>query len=171
MRIFTIFFLSLILTACLIPTTTSTTKTVDLKSVGVIAVLPFSGYNGALFADNITNEMIRSGARIVDRAKINSVLREQGLNVSNITSGVVPLDKIGGLLGVDVIVTGSVAPIIVYDSGAPSGKVSSATVRLISVKTGEIIALATFEANTEHLLGSELYHKTAHLLVNAIAGK
>jgi len=171
MRTLTVLVFSLLLSGCLIPTTTTTTNTVDLKKVGVIAVLPFSGHNGGSFADNITNEMIRSGARIVDRAKINSVLSEQGLSVSNITSGGVSLDKIGGLLGVDVIVTGSVSPIIVYASGAPSGKVSSATVRLISVKSGEIIALATFEANTELLLGSELYPKTAHLLVNAIAGK
>jgi TolB-like protein len=171
MRNLAILLLSLILTGCAGLPTISATNKVDLDKVGVIAVLPFNGFNGESFSDSITAELIRKGARVVDRAKVSAILAEQGLSVSSITTGGVSLNKLGGLLGVDVIIAGSVSPIIVYASGAPSGKVSSATARLVSVKNGEILSMATFEANTELLMGSELYPRTAKLLVDSLSVK
>ena len=166
-----ILLLALILTGCAAPPTTSATNKVDLNKVGVIPVLPFNGFNGESFSDSITAELMKKGARVVDRAKVSAVLAEQGLSVSSITTGGVSLNKIGGLLGVDVIVAGSVSPIIVYASGAPSGKVSTATARLVSVKNGEVLSMATFEANTELLMGSELYPRAATLLVDSLSVK
>ncbi len=158
------------LMGCASPSTDGTAP-VSIRSLGAITVLPFDGYNGDQFSNMIALELMKRGARLVDRTKLNAVLVEQGLNVKNITKGNIDIQRIGGLLGVDVIVTGSVSPIIVYASGAPSGKVSTAALILTSVKTGEIIASASYSANTELLVGSVLYPKAAERMVIQISCK
>ena len=158
------------MSGCSSPTTIGT-PSVNLRSLGTISVLPFEGYNGDQFSNQVAQQMMLRGARLVDRARLTAVLVERGLSVANIAKSNGDILKIGGLLGVDVIVSGSVSPIIVYASGAPSGKVSTASLRLISVKTGEILASASYSANTEYLLGSVLYPKAAEKLVAQIASK
>jgi hypothetical protein len=152
---------------CATPTVKATMK-LTVPSFGTVAVLPFEGYNGDQFADAVTQELILRGIRVVERSRVMSVLLEQGLSVAEITSGRVNYEKLGGLLGVDTIVVGSVSPIIVYASGAPSGKVSTAALRFVSVGNSAILGSATYNANTELLAGSVLYPKAAEKLVNAI---
>ena len=161
------FFVIFFFIGCATPTIKATKKlTVD--PLGVMAVLPFDGHHGDQFADSVAQELMLRGARIVERSRITSVLVEQGLSVADLTSGRVNYDKIGGLLGVDTIVIGSVSPIVVYISGAPSGKVSTASMRIVSVKTGTIVGSATYSANTELLAGSVLYPEAAERLVHAL---
>lgn len=158
------------LMGCTMPSTDGTPP-VSIRGLGTMTVLPFDGYNGEQFSNMVAQELMKRGARLVDRARLDAVLIEQGLNVKNIAKGGIDIQKIGGLLGVDVIVTGSVSPIIVYASGAPSGKVSTAALKLTAVKTGEIIASASYSANTELLAGSVLYPKAAERLVLQISEK
>ena len=155
---------------CSSPTTTATAK-LNIQSLGTVSVVPFDGYNGEQFSEAIIQQLLMKGARLVDRARLNSVLIEQGLSVASITQGAVDLRRVGGLLGVDVIVTGSVSPIVVHVSGAPSGKVSTASMRFVSVKTGEILGAASYAANTEYLSGSVLYPEAARRLVNQVFEK
>ena len=108
------------------------------------------------------------GASIAERSRITSVFIEQGLSMADITSGHMNYEKIGGLLGVDTLVLGSVSPIIVYVSGAPSGKVATAAMRVVSVKTGTVVGAATYAANTDLLAGSVLYPEAAARLVRAL---
>jgi hypothetical protein len=140
----------------------------NLGQLGVVAVLPFAGHNGDQFSNSVAQELILRGAKIVERSNITSVLIEQGLSIADITSGRINYEKYGGLLGVDTIVIGSVSPIVVYMSGAPSGKVSTAGMRVVSVKTGMVVGSATYSANTELLAGSVLYPEAAERLVNAL---
>ena len=161
------FVVSLFLIGCATPTIKATKK-LNVDSLGVVAVLPFDGHHGGQFADSVAQELMLRGARIVERSRITSVLVEQGLSVADITSGRVNYEKIGGLLGVDTIVIGSVSPIVVYISGAPSGKVSTAAMRIVSVKTGTVVGSATYAANTELLAGSVLYPEAAERLVRAL---
>jgi len=164
-----IFSLSLmvIFSGCAFPTTKSSRR-IDIRELGVIAVMPFDGYNGAQFSDATAQEFLFRGARLVDRQKLVDVIVEQGMSVNSITKGVARFQKIGGLAGVDNIVCGSVTPIIVYASGAPSGKVSTASLKIVSVKTGEIVVVANYNANTEYLNGSVLYPEAARRLVGSI---
>ena len=97
---------------CSSPTTVATAE-VDFKKLGTISVFPFDGYNGEQFSNEIAQQFIMSGARIVDRTRLSAVIVEQGLSVANITKGNVDFRKVGGLLGVDFVVFGSVSPIIV----------------------------------------------------------
>jgi len=53
-------------------------------------------------------------------------LSEHGLSVADIASGRINYEKIGEWLGVDSVVIGTVSPSVTYDSGAPSGKISTA---------------------------------------------
>ena len=165
------FGLSLFLIGCaaVAPTPTiKATKKLNVEPLGVVAVLPFAGHHGDQFSDSVVQELMLRGAKIVERPRITSVLIEQGLGVADITSGRINYEKIGGLLGVDTIVVGSVNPIVVYISGAPSGKVSTAAMRIVSVKTGMIVGSATYSANTELLAGSVLYPEAAARLVRAL---
>ena len=152
------------------PSIKSTVK-VCPHNIGVVAVLSFQGFRGEQFADSVMQELIMRGVKIVERTRITSILLEQGMNMEDITAGKVNYEKIGGLLGVDTIVVGSVSPITVYDSGAPSEKVSTASMRLVAIKNGTVIAAAYFSANTDLLMGSALYPKVAEELVNSIIEK
>ncbi len=111
------------------------------------------------------------GVNVVERSRVQSVLVEQGLSLAQIASGGVNYEKIGGLLGVDTIVVGSVSPIVVHISGVPSGKISTAALRFVSVKNSVILGAATYDADTEFLLGTELYPKVAETLVQKLFDK
>ena len=165
------FVITLFLIGCVgmtVKPTIKATKKLTVEPLGVIAVLPFEGHHGGQFADSIAQELMLRGAKIVDRSRITAVMAEQGLSVADITSGHINYEKIGGLLGVDIFIIGSVSPIVVYISGAPSGKVSTAAIRIVSVKTGTIIGSATYSANTELLAASVLYPEAAERLVGAL---
>ena len=157
------------LVGCLVPEPSiRATSQIQIQSAGTVAVLPFSGHNGHQFSDYVTQELILRGAKVVERSKVNSVLQEQKLSVADISAGGVNLGKLGGLLGVETFVVGSVSPIIVYASGAPSGKVSNASIRFVRIKDGAILASAIYSANTELLAGSMLYPNCAGKLVDEI---
>jgi hypothetical protein len=158
---------TIVIVGCAAPTIKSTKK-IPLNSLGTLAVLSFDGHNGHQFADHITQELILRGARVVERAKVHSVLREQRLSVQDIAKGTINYENLGGLLGVETVIVGSVSPIYVYASGAPSGKVSTASLRLIRINDGIIIGSVTYSANTELLAGSMLYPKCAEKIVSKI---
>ena len=157
--------IAIVAVGCATPSIKST-KQVPISSIGTVAVLAFEGHNGDQFADHVTQELIFRGARVVERRIVSSVLNEQRLSVSAITKGNATYEKLGGLLGVETLIVGSVSPIYVYESGAPSGKVSTASLRLIRIKDGTIAGSVAYSANTELLAGSMLYPKCAEKLVN-----
>jgi len=155
------------LSGCSSPTI-KTTKQLTPNDVGTVAVLPFSGINGSQFADAVTQELVMNDVAVVERSMVVSILTEQGLSILDITEGRGNYSQIGGLLGVDSLVLGSVSPIIVYASGAPSGKVSTASIRIVSVKDGTIIGSTSYNANTELLAGSVLYPKAAEKMIRGL---
>jgi hypothetical protein len=156
------------LVGCAATPTLKATSKLNVDQLGVVAVLAFDGHNGDQFADSVAQELMIQGIRIVERSKITTVLIEQGISDTDTTGGYVNYEKISGLLGIDTIVIGSVSPIIVYISGAPSGKVSTAAMRFVSIKTGTVVGSATYSANTELLAGSVLYPEAAERLVSAL---
>jgi len=153
---------------CISAPTVKSSNQVGVESLGIIAVMPFNGFRGDQFADLLTQEFIMSGARVVERSKVIAILMEQGLSVVDIAKGNIKYDRLEGLLGVDTIVVGSVSPITVYNTGAKSEKVSTASIRLVTIKTGIIIGAASYSANTDLLMGSKLYPKVAEMLVNKL---
>jgi len=68
-------------------------------------------------------------------------------------------------------VFGSVSPITVYISGAPSGKVAAASLRLVAVSSGQVLSSATYNNNTDLLPGSPTYPEVAAKLVQYLLGE
>ena len=105
---------------------------------------------GKAAGHEFVTQLVNSGQfTIVEREKIQSVLAEQGLGASGaVTASTAP--KIGKLLGVQVIFTGSITAFSLKRTGgsfmgvsASSGKAESKLdVRMIDTTTGEILLAA-----------------------------
>jgi len=142
---------------------------VDAQPKKRIAVSRFSdgaAYHGcgAGIADMLATALVKSGKfLVVERKDLEKVLDEQKLGASGvITAETAP--AMGKVLGVDMIVVGSVSElgtkkrdigggISIFDAGVSSKTARAAVdIRLVNTTTGEIIAAET-EEGTESSLG------------------
>jgi len=106
-----------------------------------IAVINFSGKNvSSVNADALT-ERLRSELFhtkkyiILERDKMDEILNEQGFQVSGCTTDKC-IVEMGQLLNVDQVVVGSISQV---------GLTYSISARIISVETGEILSVATYD--------------------------
>ncbi|MFA6435393.1 MAG: CsgG/HfaB family protein [Elusimicrobiales bacterium] len=79
----------------------------DFSAVKRVAVLPFNGPKGDLAADMLTQSLIMHGADVVERQRLDSVLKEQSLSSSTAFDSATA-KQLGKLLGVDAIFVGTV---------------------------------------------------------------
>ncbi len=110
---------------------------------------------GKAAGDEFVTQLVNSGEfTVIERTKIAAVLAEQGLGASGaVTSSTAP--KIGKLLGVQLLFTGSITAFSIKKSGgtvagfgATFGKAESKLdVRMIDTTTGEILLAATGAGN------------------------
>lgn len=115
-----------------------------------IAVLEFIGKNvsteeASALADRLRIELFRTGQfKVMEREIMDQILEEQGFQLSECTSNEC-IVEMGQLIGVERVVAGSVSRV---------GDVFSIAARLVSVQTGEIIGIATYdyEGNIGQLL-------------------
>lgn len=98
---------ALLLAACATPKVAVNPRA-DFSSIKRVAVLPFSGPKGELAADVMTQSLLQSGADVVERQRLDSVLREQSLTASSAFDPATAR-QIGKLLGVDALFLGTVA--------------------------------------------------------------
>jgi curli biogenesis system outer membrane secretion channel CsgG len=108
--------------------------------VAVIGITPIDKYYGRERAKEITSllttELVNTNRfRVVERAKIQEIIDEQGFQETQAVSA--QAVKIGRLLGIHKIITG--------ESDAFSG--GHTTIRLIDVETGDIEAAITIDNN------------------------
>ena len=105
---------------------------------------------GAAAADELTTQLVKTGRfTVVERAQLASLLAEQNLGASGRVTAASAAD-IGKLLGVQVIMTGSITQFSIERrsvgfrgiGGSYSNAESKLDVRLINVETGEIVAVA-----------------------------
>jgi len=80
----------------------------DFSKVRRVAVLEFEGYGASGVADIFVMELMRSGFDVVERNKLDNLLREQELGISGKIDPSTAR-SIGRILGVDAILTGSVS--------------------------------------------------------------
>jgi hypothetical protein len=121
-------------------------KSLDLHGlkVGVVAV---TGYQSEVVAGKISECLMQSGARVIERAGIESIFREQRFQLS----GAVDQEKaveIGKIIGVDAVFIGNMSdPVISNVANFADNTWSTASVsfsgRLIDVKTAETLASGT----------------------------
>lgn len=80
----------------------------DFSGIKRVAVLSFSGPKGDLAADVMTQSLLAHGADVVERQRLDSVMREQSLTASSAFDPATAR-QLGRLLGVDALFVGTVA--------------------------------------------------------------
>lgn len=98
---------ALLLAACATPRVAVNPRA-DFSAIKRVAVLPFSGPKGELAADVLTQSLLQSGADVVERQRLDAVLKEQSLTASSAFDPATAR-QIGKLLGVDALFVGTVA--------------------------------------------------------------
>ena len=79
----------------------------DFSAIKRVAVLPFNGPKGELAADMLTQSLVAHGADVVERQRLDAVLKEQSLS-SSTAFDPATAKQLGKLLGVDAIFVGTV---------------------------------------------------------------
>lgn len=100
-------FLAPLLAACATPNVAYNPRA-DFSSIKRVAVLPFSGQQGDLAADLMTQSLLQHGADVVERQRLDAVMREQSLSASP-SFDPATAKQLGRLLGVDALFVGTVA--------------------------------------------------------------
>lgn len=98
---------ALLLAACATPRVAVNPRA-DFSAIKRVAVLPFSGPKGELAADVMTQSLLQSGADVVERQRLDAVLKEQSLTASSAFDPATAR-QLGRLLGVDALFVGTVA--------------------------------------------------------------
>lgn len=80
----------------------------DFTRIGRVAVATFGGPGGDVAADLMTQDLLQHGADVVERQRLDAILREQNLSADNILDPRT-IKAMGKILGVDAIFVGTVA--------------------------------------------------------------
>lgn len=80
----------------------------DFGQIRRVAVAAFGGPGGDVAADLLTQDLLKHGADIVERSRLEALLEEQHLASQNMLDAAT-VKKIGKILGVDAIFVGTVA--------------------------------------------------------------
>lgn len=110
------------------------------KSIGLVEI---NGYESQTAEGKIAEQFLLKGIKIVERSRIITILREQGLQYSgavDISTAV----KIGKIIGVDAVFIGNLSqPTVSNTANLKDNTWSSYTItftgRIIDVETGEIL--------------------------------
>lgn len=95
-----------LLIACATPQTAVNSRA-DFSKIKRVAVLSFKGVKGEVAADLLTQALLQYGADVVERQRLEEVLREQNLAAESVLSPQTAR-RIGKILQVDAIFVGSV---------------------------------------------------------------
>jgi hypothetical protein len=134
-------------------------RPLDYSAYRAITVLPFQTEGfleryGAEVADQVIIEIIDRDPNfpVVERAEVDQILRERGLN-----PGAVLAETHPSLIPADLIVTGSVALAVEdIDRPGPARQARlTATVRAIETDSGRIVWAARFRGSGDELLSSQ----------------
>lgn len=110
----------------------------DFSAIRRVAVSPFSGTGGEAAADMIAQDLLARGADVVERQRLEAVLREQSLSGQGLLDPAT-VKRVGKILGVDALIVGTVTnyspgqSYLVYSGGA--GTILGATVTPIAGRT------------------------------------
>jgi len=106
------------------------------KTKETLAVLPLNGGSVELQGYMITELFKSNRFRIIERSRLDDVIKEQRFQVSNLSSR--EIERLGQILGVRLIITGELS----Y-KWSGSTEYLNANVRLIDVQTGFIEVAVT----------------------------
>lgn len=119
--------------------------------IAKIAVMPFLGSTretGDLASDLISQNLVRKGIRVIDRSNLIHILREQGLSMSGLVEEPDYI-KIGKLIDSDFILVGMVKKGIIPESRKTTEAITDVSIKILDVKTGEIVKGATYSLEVD----------------------
>ncbi len=103
---FASFFGIAIFTACATPQVAYNPR-FDFASINRVAVVSFSGSDGSVAADMLTQSLVAHGANVIERQQLNAILSEYHLAASGILDPST-VKQVGKILGVDALFVGTV---------------------------------------------------------------
>ena len=106
--------------------------------LGILAFQSVVPAIGTAVSDVMGTDLLDSPFTIIERSYLAQILQEQGYALSGITDNP-NYKQIGDLSGVDYLLVGNVAV-----RSARWQRITSATARVIDVKTGEVLISATY---------------------------
>jgi len=136
----------------------------ETASLPMVAVVPLDGrkvdsLDALTLTDALADQLVKTkSVRVMERAQMEAILKEQGFQQSGACDGQECAVQIGKLLGIDRIVVGSVASF---------GKAYTIAVREVDVQTGEVMVAASknLKGEFENLLTDivpQIAHDLAH---------
>ncbi|MDB4323503.1 CsgG/HfaB family protein [Akkermansiaceae bacterium] len=132
LQLASLFFSLLFLTSC--SSTSSTMVNTAASGEAAIAVLPLQGESGEQMSDLIIEQLALNGVATVERAQIDSVLREHSYR-SNANFDNSSFARYGKLLGVKKVITGTISkeggPLYSFDH-------VNITLKVVDVATGKV---------------------------------
>ena len=96
-----------ILAACATPKV-AVNRRADFSGIKRVAVLSFNGPKGDLAADLMTQSLLEQGADVIERQRMDAVMKEQSLTASS-SFDPSTAKQLGKLLGVDALFVGTVS--------------------------------------------------------------
>ena len=109
----------------------------DFSTIKRVAVLPFSGAHGDLAADMLTQSLIARGADVVERQRLDAVLKEQTGSASTSYDPATAI-QVGKILGVDALFVGTVGESTPQTSYIVSGTNDSIVTNVTKVSGGSV---------------------------------
>lgn len=161
MKRFNFLFTFLLLIACT-PNVTVHSKPETNIQGGKLGILPFQCLSpeiGVAVSDVTGANLLGSPFSVIERSYLTQILQEQGLSVTGITENP-NLNEIGNLSGVDYLLVGNVTIMSMRRRW-----ILEATVRLVDVKTGEVVLAILYKpTDGDHMLPQP----TGEAIANAI---
>lgn len=123
-----------------------------LSQINRIAVLPLKSNApsvGESISDAIAGQLLMSRYTIVERSQLENILSEQNLTMSGILDG--QQSFVGKIKNIDALILGSATVSVGFAGVAFGGNVeyvSSSSIRMVDIKTGEVLAVSNFKTDT-----------------------
>ncbi len=106
-----------------------------------VAVLPFGGENGEIWADKVANTLLKTGYDVIERSRIEQIFKEQKLSLTGAITQA-DADKLLELYGIQGMVFGNGFGLALATRGTSGGGYSSGykfNVKLVNMANGEIL--------------------------------
>lgn len=130
----------------------------NFSAIKRVAVLSFNGPRGDLAADLLTQSLIARGADVVERQRLDSVMREQSLTASSAFDPATA-KQLGKLLGVDALFVGTVGESTPASSYIVSGSKDPIVTNVTQVSGNNIYS----EGSVMGMPNSQLLSTTANV--------
>jgi len=146
-----------LLAACVTPTVAVNPRA-NFSSIKRVAVISFGGAKGDLAADLMTQSLLAHGADVIERQRLDSVMKEQSLTGSSAFDPSTAR-QLGKLLGVDALFVGTVAESVPASSYLVSQPQNPRNTTVTQVNGGTVLS----EGSVVGMPNSQLLSTTANV--------